>query len=74
MAIGLAAAFAGIMAISRTVLAAHWLTDTIAGAAIGTGMALVWPAGLEMARERFQRKQTAVEARSREPAVAGDLQ
>ena len=44
MAIGFAAAFAGIMAISRTYLAAHWLTDTIAGACIGTGLALVWPA------------------------------
>ena len=73
MAIGLAAFFAGIMAISRTVLAAHWLTDTIAGAAIGTGMALIWPAGLEMMRERVHRKQAAEEPRSREPAVAGDL-
>jgi membrane-associated phospholipid phosphatase len=71
MAIGLAAAFAGIMAISRTILAAHWLTDTIAGAAIGTGMALVWPAGLEMARERFYRKQAPDEPRPSEPAVAG---
>jgi membrane-associated phospholipid phosphatase len=53
LAIGLAAAFAGIMAISRTYLAAHWLTDTIAGACIGTGLALVWPAALEMARERY---------------------
>ena len=55
MAIGFAAAFAGIMAISRTYLAAHWLTDTIAGACIGTGLALVWPAALEMARERHSR-------------------
>jgi undecaprenyl-diphosphatase len=56
MAIGCAAAFAGIMAISRTVLAAHWLTDTIGGACIGTGLALVWPAALEMARERHGRR------------------
>jgi membrane-associated phospholipid phosphatase len=55
MAIGFAAAFAGIMAISRTVLAAHWLTDTIGGACIGTGLALAWPAALEMARERHGR-------------------
>ncbi|MEY2401994.1 MAG: hypothetical protein QOJ08_2105 [Ilumatobacteraceae bacterium] len=55
MAIGFAAAFAGIMAISRTVLAAHWLTDTIGGVCIGTGLALVWPAALEMARERHGR-------------------
>jgi membrane-associated phospholipid phosphatase len=56
MAIGLAAAFAGIMAISRTYLSAHWLTDTLAGACIGTGLALVWPASLEMAREHYGRK------------------
>jgi len=56
MAIGLAAAFAGIMAISRTYLSAHWLTDTLAGACIGTGLALVWPAALEMAREHYGRK------------------
>jgi membrane-associated phospholipid phosphatase len=55
MAIGLAAAFAGIMAISRTYLSAHWLTDTLAGACIGTGLALVWPAALEMAREHYGR-------------------
>jgi membrane-associated phospholipid phosphatase len=56
MAIGVAAAFAGIMAISRTYLSAHWLTDTLAGACIGTGLALVWPAALEMAREHYGRK------------------
>jgi membrane-associated phospholipid phosphatase len=56
MAIGFAAAFAGLMAISRTSLAAHWLTDTIAGACIGTGLALVWPAALELARERHGRR------------------
>jgi membrane-associated phospholipid phosphatase len=59
MAIGLAAAFAGLMATSRTYLAAHWLTDTIAGVCIGTGLALVWPAALELARDRYQRDATA---------------
>ena len=53
-AIGLAAAFTGLMASSRTYLAAHWLTDTIAGACIGTGLALVWPASLELARARWR--------------------
>jgi membrane-associated phospholipid phosphatase len=57
MAIGVAAAFAGMMAISRTYLAAHWLTDTIAGVCIGTGLALVWPAALEIARDRHRRRQ-----------------
>jgi membrane-associated phospholipid phosphatase len=65
MAIGCAAAFAGLMAISRTILAAHWLTDTLAGACIGTGLALVWPAALEMIRERLGRRTP-----DRGPAVA----
>jgi undecaprenyl-diphosphatase len=56
MAIGFAAAFAGIMAISRTILAAHWLTDTIAGVCIGTGLALLWPAALELERDRRRRR------------------
>ena len=50
--IGAAAAFAGLMAVSRTYLAVHWLTDVVAGVCIGTGMALVWPAALELARAR----------------------
>lgn len=50
--VGAAAAFAGMMAVSRTYLAVHWLTDVIAGVCIGTGMALVWPAALELARAR----------------------
>jgi membrane-associated phospholipid phosphatase len=70
LAIGFAAAFAGIMAISRTYLAAHWLTDTIAGACIGTGLALVWPAALEMARERHSRRNFgATSAFSSEPVL-----
>ena len=52
IAIGAAAAFAGIMALSRTYLAVHWLSDVIAGVCIGTGMALVWPATLELIRAR----------------------
>jgi undecaprenyl-diphosphatase len=53
-AIAVAAAFSGLMALSRTYLAAHWLTDTLAGACIGTGLALVWAAGLELARDRYR--------------------
>jgi undecaprenyl-diphosphatase len=50
--IGCASAFAGLMAISRTYLAVHWLSDVVAGVAIGTGMALTWAAGLELLRDR----------------------
>ena len=52
IAIGAAAAFAGVMAVSRTYLAVHWLSDVVVGVCIGTGMALVWPAGLELLRAR----------------------
>jgi len=71
-AIGVAAAFAGLMAISRTYLSAHWLTDTLAGVCIGTGIALVWPAALEMAREHHSRKVYAANAASRS-AVASEV-
>jgi membrane-associated phospholipid phosphatase len=47
-----AAGFALLMALSRTYLAVHWLSDVIAGACIGTGFAIVWPAALELERER----------------------
>jgi membrane-associated phospholipid phosphatase len=53
--IGVAAAFAGLMAISRTYLSVHWLSDVVAGVCFGTGLALLWPAGLELARARWWR-------------------
>jgi undecaprenyl-diphosphatase len=52
VAIGAAAAFAGLMAVSRTYLAVHWFSDVLAGVLFGTGMTLVWPAGLELLRAR----------------------
>jgi undecaprenyl-diphosphatase len=52
--IGVAAAFAGLMAVSRTYLAAHWLSDVVAGVCIGTGLALALPAGAELVRGRRQ--------------------
>ncbi|HSP29853.1 MAG TPA: phosphatase PAP2 family protein [Ilumatobacteraceae bacterium] len=47
-----AAGFATAMALSRTYLAVHWLTDVVAGVCIGVGWALVWPAALELIRVR----------------------
>jgi membrane-associated phospholipid phosphatase len=56
MWIGCAAAFAGLMATSRTYLAAHWFTDVAAGVFLGTGLALAWPAALELGRDRYWRR------------------
>jgi membrane-associated phospholipid phosphatase len=50
--IGLAAAFAAVMAMSRVYLAAHWFSDVVAGTLLGVGIALIWPATLELVRER----------------------
>jgi membrane-associated phospholipid phosphatase len=48
-----AVVFTGIMALSRVYLRAHWLSDTVAGALVGAGLALGWPALLMAARERW---------------------
>jgi membrane-associated phospholipid phosphatase len=47
-----AAAFGALMALSRVYLRAHWLSDTVAGALLGAGLALGWPALLTAVRER----------------------
>jgi len=36
--------FTAVMALSRVYLRAHWLSDTVAGALLGAGLALGWPA------------------------------
>ena len=63
-----AAAFALLMALSRTYLAVHWLSDVVAGACIGTGLAIVWPAALELERER--RRTAAAGRRAGSPGAA----
>jgi membrane-associated phospholipid phosphatase len=39
-----AVVFTSVMALSRVYLRAHWLSDTVAGALLGAGLALGWPA------------------------------
>lgn len=47
-----AVVFSSLMALSRVYLHAHWLSDTIAGALLGAGLALGWPAALQAIRGR----------------------
>ena len=50
-----AVVFTSVMALSRVYLRAHWLSDTVAGALLGAGLALGFPALLLAVRERQQR-------------------
>ncbi|MGI8807792.1 MAG: phosphatase PAP2 family protein [Acidimicrobiales bacterium] len=47
-----AAVFAGLMALSRTYLGVHWLSDVVAGTLLGVTLAVGWPALLQEIRER----------------------
>jgi undecaprenyl-diphosphatase len=47
-----AVVFSFLMALSRVYLRAHWLSDTVAGGLAGAGLALGWPALLQMLRHR----------------------
>jgi undecaprenyl-diphosphatase len=57
-----AALFATVMSLSRTYLAAHWLSDVVAGGLLGTGIAVGWPAVLQEIRTRVRAATTEVAA------------
>jgi len=48
----LAAAWTALMALSRTVVDHHWLSDVVAGSLLGTAAALLAAAGVQLLRER----------------------
>ncbi|MBA3268026.1 MAG: phosphatase PAP2 family protein [Acidimicrobiia bacterium] len=62
-----AAIFASLMALSRTYLSVHWLSDVVTGALLGVGLALGWPALFQELRDvRLPRYRAQKRARSGE--------
>jgi membrane-associated phospholipid phosphatase len=51
-----AVALAALVALSRTYVAAHWLTDVLGGSLLGAGLALGIPEGVEVWRDRLSRR------------------
>jgi membrane-associated phospholipid phosphatase len=55
-----AVGYASLMALSRTYLAAHWLSDVVTGALLGGGIAVGWPALLVGWRARVTARRASV--------------
>jgi len=59
LALAAAAAWSVLVALSRTYLSAHWLTDVLAGLLVGSGWAALW-FGMLAASQRTIRPQTTI--------------
>ena len=68
-----AAVFASLMALSRTYLSVHWLSDVLAGALLGVGLAVGWPALLQEIRDvRLPRRRARLAAEA-EAEIVGHV-
>lgn len=54
-----AAAFALLMGLSRAYLAAHWLSDAVAGVLLGTSVALITAVAVHAAQEGYESRSAA---------------
>ena len=66
-----AALFAGLMALSRTYLGVHWLSDVVGGCLLGVTLAVGWPALLQELRERRTGAGASVAPPADSPASPG---
>jgi len=66
-----AASFALAMALSRSYLGAHWLSDAIAGLLLGTSCALLAASATDLAQRRWRRKHPSRAMDAPEVEIAG---